>query len=135
MPRGYCLGQGLIPLGYSSSDDEEGPCELPDGGIVCGPHGLVYCGRCCTDYSAMNDELDDDDDDDDDDEDEDVWEDEDEESDEPSAYILPDLSSFAGNEKVRGTGKVFPSKFVPSNSNTAPLEEFPNRHQHIMVFR
>ncbi|KJK75380.1 hypothetical protein H634G_09398 [Metarhizium anisopliae BRIP 53293] len=25
MPRGYYLGQGLIPLGDHSSDDEEGP--------------------------------------------------------------------------------------------------------------
>ncbi|KAI1277423.1 ribonuclease H-like protein [Xylaria sp. FL0933] len=69
MPRGWYLGQGLIPLGYSSSDDEEGPCELPDGRIVCGPHGLVCCGRCCSDYSFMDD-IDDEMDDEDVDEDE-----------------------------------------------------------------
>ncbi len=40
MPRGWYLAQGLIPLDYSSSDDE-GPCELPNGRLVCGPHGLV----------------------------------------------------------------------------------------------
>ncbi|CAH0055703.1 unnamed protein product, partial [Clonostachys solani] len=69
MPRGYYLGQGLIPLGEHSSDDDEGPCELPDGRIVCGPHGLVICGKCCMDFSFMDevrDEADDDDDDDDD---------------------------------------------------------------------
>ncbi|KAJ4154118.1 hypothetical protein LMH87_010581 [Akanthomyces muscarius] len=43
MPRGWYLAQGLIPLGYSSSDDDEGPCELPNGRLVCGPHGLVQC--------------------------------------------------------------------------------------------
>ncbi|KAI0817158.1 hypothetical protein GGR55DRAFT_673000 [Xylaria sp. FL0064] len=64
MPRGWYFGQGLIRLGYSSSDDEEGPCELPDGRIVCGPHGLVCCGRCCSDYSFM-DEIDDESDDED----------------------------------------------------------------------
>lgn len=129
MPRGYYLGQGLIPLGYSSSDDEEGPCELPNGRIVCGPHGLVVCGRCCTDYSFMDDALDDDDDQDWDVEED---EDEDEEYDKPSEDIL--LQNL-GTEMVRGTGKVFPSKFVPSNSNTTPLEEFPNRHRHIQAVR
>ncbi|GAW14478.1 hypothetical protein ANO14919_038810 [Xylariales sp. No.14919] len=53
MPRGWYLAQGFIPLVPSSSDDEEGPCELPDGRIVCGPHGLVSCGRCCSDYSLV----------------------------------------------------------------------------------
>ncbi|KAH6646102.1 ribonuclease H-like domain-containing protein [Truncatella angustata] len=77
MPLGWYLAQGMVPLGPSSSDDEEGPCTLPNGRLVCGPHGLVTCGRCCTDYSFMDDVLseedehgrvDDDDDDDDDDE-------------------------------------------------------------------
>lgn len=124
MPRGYYLGQGLIPLGYSSSDDEEGPCELPNGRIVCGPHGLVVCGKCCTDYSEMDDGFDDD---------EEEYEDEDEEYDVVTVESLypPNL----GTEKVRGTGQVFPSKFVPFNSNMAPLEVFPNRHQHMRVFR
>lgn len=62
MPRGYYLGQGLIPLGYHSSDDEEGPCELPDGRVVCGPHGLVVCGKCCSDYSYMDDSEEDEED-------------------------------------------------------------------------
>ncbi|KAH9906518.1 ribonuclease H-like protein [Xylariomycetidae sp. FL2044] len=57
MPRGWYLAQGLIPLGEESSDDDEGPCELPSGRLVCGPHGLVICGRCCVDYSFMEDDL------------------------------------------------------------------------------
>lgn len=132
MPRGYYLGQGLIPLGYSSSDDEEGPCELPDGRIVCGPHGLVVCPRCYTDYSFMDDDVDDD-----------ILDDDNEvlsekkheltEADVVPEYLLRVRNS--STEMVRGTGQVFPSKFVPSNSNTAPLEAFPNRHQHIGIVR
>ncbi|KAI0532380.1 ribonuclease H-like protein [Xylaria digitata] len=57
MPRGWYLAQGLIPLGEDSSDDDEGPCELPDGRLVCGPHGFVVCGKCCVDYSFMEDVL------------------------------------------------------------------------------
>ncbi|KAK4147295.1 RNase H domain protein [Dichotomopilus funicola] len=57
MPIGWYLAQGLIPLGPDSSDDEEGPCELPDGRLVCGPHGFVVCGKCCVDYSFMDEVL------------------------------------------------------------------------------
>ncbi|KAI0968019.1 ribonuclease H-like protein [Xylaria arbuscula] len=57
MPRGYYLAEGLIPLGDHSSDDDEVPCELPDGRLVCGPHGLVVCYRCEVDYSVMEDIL------------------------------------------------------------------------------
>ncbi|KAK6221388.1 hypothetical protein LQW54_001489 [Pestalotiopsis sp. IQ-011] len=64
MPLGWYLAQGLIPLGPSSSDDEEGPCELPNGRLVCGPHGLVVCGKCCSDYSFMEDVLSNDEDED-----------------------------------------------------------------------
>lgn len=120
--------QDLIPLGYSSSDDEEGSCELPNGRLVCGPHGLVVCPRCSTDYSFIGDDLDDDD--------QDLPEEEDEY--EEVDLGRPERISRVMNwsdEMVRGTGKVFPSKFVPSNSDTAPLDEFPNRHQHIGIVR
>ncbi|KAJ2976158.1 hypothetical protein NUW58_g8160 [Xylaria curta] len=66
MPRGWYLAQGLIPLGEDSSDDDEGPCELPNGRLVCGPHGLVVCGRCCMDFSFMEDVLTDGEDEDED---------------------------------------------------------------------
>lgn len=130
MPRGYYLGQGLIPLGYSSSDDEEGPCKLPNGRTVCGPHGLVVCHKCCTDYSDVNDLLDDDDEDD---EDLRVEEYDDEEFDGKPGELLSRPNPE--NEKVKGISQVFPSKFVPPDSNMAPLEVFPNRHRHIGVFR
>ncbi|KAK8071167.1 hypothetical protein PG997_011370 [Apiospora hydei] len=109
MPPGRYLAQGLTPLGPDCGDHHDGPCELPDGRLVCGPHGLVICGKCCTDYSFMDEELREDDD-----------EDEDEAhsaaSDEvisireryPSAGRLP--FPFGGTEKRRGTGLVFPTK-------------------------
>lgn len=50
-----------MPLGPSSSDDEEGPCELPNGRLVCGPHGLLRCWKCCVNYVLNHDGEDDDD--------------------------------------------------------------------------
>jgi ribonuclease HI len=40
------------------------PVTLPDGRLVCGPHGLVICGYCTVDYSFMDEILAEDDDDD-----------------------------------------------------------------------
>jgi hypothetical protein len=42
---------------------------------------------------------------------------------------------WQGSDMVRGTGKVYPSKFEPSQSTATPLEEFPNRDRHNDVFR
>lgn len=64
MPLGWYFAQGLIPLGPSSGDDEEGPCRLPNGRLVCGPHGLVVCGKYCSDYSFTEDVLSNDEDED-----------------------------------------------------------------------
>ncbi|KAF4494921.1 Ribonuclease H [Fusarium agapanthi] len=36
----------------------DSPVELTDGRLVCGTHGLVVCGRCCVDYSFMDDVVD-----------------------------------------------------------------------------
>lgn len=32
--------------------------ELPDGKLVCTPHQLVICGKCCVDYSFMEERED-----------------------------------------------------------------------------
>lgn len=129
MPRGWYLAQGLIPLGYSSSDDEEGPCELPDGRLVCGPHGLVWCGKCCVDYSFMDEVLGHDSDDEDGDEDED--EDGDDLGSEVEANDLhPDDSGVR-----RGTGQVFPTEFAPPSASIAPLELFSGQKKHMLVTR
>jgi ribonuclease HI len=43
------------------------PIELPDGQLVCAPHYLTVCGKCCVDYSFLN-EINDDADEEDSDE-------------------------------------------------------------------
>ncbi|OAR02228.1 hypothetical protein LLEC1_03818 [Akanthomyces lecanii] len=134
MPLGWYLAQGLIPLGPSSSDDEEGPCELPNGRIVCGPHGFVQCGRCCTDYSFMDDVLDQDREDLDDEE-QDNEEQGDEEQDDANSHLPPQAFDYLSTEMVRGTGLVFPSKFRPPASHLSPMKLFSGRHQHLRVIR
>lgn len=119
MPRGYYLAQGLVPLGYHSSDDEEGPCELPNGRLVCGPHGLVRCGRCCTDYSFMDDILDE--------EDHNV-EDEDDFTPPvagPSTTSIPSRQS----EVAVSTRPSFPSRFQPRSTTQRPMELFCRRRR------
>ncbi|KAF2439067.1 ribonuclease H-like protein [Karstenula rhodostoma CBS 690.94] len=120
MPLGWYLAQGLIPLGESSSDDEEGPCELPDGRLVCGPHGLVICGKCCSDYSFMDDVLGEDEDEETDDELKEVMDatwgppgrrSQAQASNESEASDSHIPKEFLGTPKRRGTGRVFPTKF------------------------
>ncbi|KAH7126076.1 putative ribonuclease H1 [Dactylonectria macrodidyma] len=145
MPRGWYLAQGLIPLGYSSSDDEEGPCELPNGKLVCGPHGLVRCGRCCSDYSFMDDVLGEDrgdfDDDEHDDENYDDEDYDDEDHDDEDHDLAPDAASSAihdcslGPEAVKGTGLVFPSKFTPPANPLQPMELFCSRVRFMNLLR
>lgn len=132
MPLGWYLAQGLVPLGPSSSDDEEGPCTLPDGRVVCGPHGHELCYRCCTDYTPMNEDAREDDgvsEGDDDDYGDDFRV--------PLAMgaivlrePLPDP-----NVTTRGTGRVFPTKFFPPSPTVAPLELFSGRRQHMAISR
>jgi len=31
--------------------------ELPNGKMVCKPHKLVVCGKCCVDFSFMDEEV------------------------------------------------------------------------------
>ncbi|KAK4207590.1 RNase H domain protein [Rhypophila decipiens] len=157
-PLGWFLAQGMIPLGPDSSDDDEGPCELPDGRLVCGPHGLTVCGKCCVDYNFGNDvgadyhytagfaEV---------------------ESEEDAVHppstgpppasashrqqaratphaVAPDISA-PGLEDIlnpdplvehpKGTGRVFPSKFTPPSSAVTPQELFSGRRKIMLVTR
>lgn len=132
-PIGWYLAQGLIPLGYDSSDDDEGPAELPNGQLVCGPHGLVWCGRCCVDYSFMNEGLSSED------EDEDMDEDSDEDEDlpglvDPTSNLDP-VDSEPWNAMTRGTGRVFPKEFTPPSSSVTPSELFSGHRNHLKVTR
>ncbi|KAJ5743472.1 ribonuclease H1 [Penicillium manginii] len=130
MPRGWYLAQGLVPLNYSSSDDDEGPCELPNGRLVCGPHGLVQCSRCCSEYSFMDDvlgehreELEDDENDDEDHDLAPVGT--------PSTIGVPSL----GPDVMRGTGLVYPSKFGLCVSPLQPMELFRGRARFMNMVR
>ncbi|KAI0456511.1 ribonuclease H-like domain-containing protein [Xylaria acuta] len=124
MPLGWYLAQGLIPLAPSDSDDEEGPCELPDGRIVCGPHGFVSCGKCCTDYSFMDDVLSNDEDEDEDDL----------EMPNLNPNTVPIPGSF-GDEKRRGTGRVFPTVFNPPSAQVQPTDLFHGKATYARVTR
>ncbi|KAK6956617.1 hypothetical protein Daesc_001896 [Daldinia eschscholtzii] len=128
MPLGWYLAQGLYPLGPSSSDDEEGPCELPNGRIVCGPHGLVVCGKCCTDYSFMDEEEE---------------EEEEEDKDEDVDDHFGRRSSVEENipqppsdpEERKGTGRVIPTRFIPPTDSIIPTELFPGQRTYLNITR
>ncbi|KAI0104488.1 ribonuclease H-like protein [Daldinia grandis] len=134
MPLGWYLAQGLYPLGPSSSDDEEGPCELPNGRIVCGPHGFVVCGKCCTNYSFMGSSSDEDEfyDNDDDCDDEDGDENENEDKG-PTDDLNP--PPVHGTERRRGTGQVIPKRFVPPTSSIMPTELFRGQGTYLQLSR
>lgn len=129
MPLGWYLAQGLIPIVPHSSDDEEGPCELPDGRIVCGPHGLVQCGRCRTAYSFMDDDVDEHAEHLDDDEildgERPAGERSDDKRDHEGHHLPPQGPDEMGPEMVRGTGLVFPTRF--QLGHRPPMELFSGR--------
>ena len=120
MPLGWYYAQGLIPIGYDSSDDDDSPCELPDGRMVCGPHGLVVCGKCCVDFSFMDEDANHEDDEEDDEE-----EDEDLPINDGNEY-KPVQFDF-GMENRRGSGRAFPTKFIPPADSTLPTDLFLGR--------
>lgn len=121
MPIGWYLAQGLYPLSPSSSDDEEGPCTLPNGQIVCGPHGRVFCPKCGTCYPTVDESSGDDEDED---------EDEDDQDDDGSIEDLAVKTSVGGREMRRGSGRVFPTQFTPPTNPHTPTELFPGKAAH-----
>ncbi|KAK7946833.1 uncharacterized protein PG986_011154 [Apiospora aurea] len=140
MPLGWYLAQGMYPLAPDSSDDEEGPCELPDGRVVCGPHGFVVCGKCCSDYSFMEEVLNEDEDEDDDEDDEEALEEIarrvqgicTQPPPPPADHVR---SPVRGTEKRRGTGLAFPTKFCPPSPTTTPAEVFSGRRAWMRAIR
>jgi ribonuclease HI len=121
MPLGFYLGQGLIPLVEHSSDDEEGPCTLPDGRVVCGPHGLVVCGKCCTAYDfeevfpqhESDKEMDYDDD----------------------IINLESMLDKLRIKVVKGTGRVFPTRYKPRATFQDPMDLFSGRRSYLSINR
>lgn len=114
----------------SDSDDGMGPVELPDGRLICRPHGLVVCGRCCVDYSFMDE----------------VLEDSDERAEREAEELYNQLSPESRAEIDarwgppspilsvnsdhtdairRGTGRVLPTTFVPPSPTSTPDNLFP----------
>lgn len=138
MPLGWYLAQGLYPLGPSSSDDEEGPCELPDGRLVCGPHGLVICYKCTVDYSFMDDVLA-----------ADKYDEDKEEEEDGGGQKDTSVKKAAGDnhvddaisnpldpfEKRRGNGSVIASKFTPPLGETNPMQVFKGQRTYANLTR
>ncbi|KAM7197958.1 rnase h domain protein [Naviculisporaceae sp. PSN 640] len=136
-PIGWYLAQGMIPLGEDSSDDDEGPAELPDGRLVCGPHGRVVCHRCCVDFSFMEErflrsgsafydaafysESDDD-----------AFSDT-----EPAFVPRGESARVVDDDRKpkRGSGRVFPAKFQPPSTSVTPQELFSGRMKFMEVKR
>ncbi|KAI1028236.1 hypothetical protein LB503_002053 [Fusarium chuoi] len=98
----------------------DSPVELPDGRLVCGNHGLVVCGRCCVDYSFMDDVLDDDS----------IEgrvrrpEEYEDDLDRAGSLDIERLDPIRRMEISRGSGSVLPTVFVPPPSAT-PQSLFP----------
>jgi hypothetical protein len=51
-----------------------------------------------------------------------------------SDHNAPEIPGFS-TKMIRGTGQVFPSKFVPPTETMKPMEVFASRHQHINITR
>lgn len=120
--------------------------ELPDGQLVCREHLLIYCGKCCVDFTFMVDDFADDDDHQDELEEDDAYEieqpsihqgffrldDSTDESEEPSirmgGYRIPsppsDEDDFGMPKIKRGTGRVLPTTFKPPTPSATPMEVF-----------
>ncbi|SCO24419.1 unnamed protein product [Fusarium fujikuroi] len=82
--------------------------ELDDGRLVCSSHGLVICGRCCVDYSFMDNGS----------------ENSDDEPYQPanvSSRLEPSQNNAFNDLNFslrKGTGKVLPTVFMPPSSAT-----------------
>lgn len=139
-PSGFILVQRMAHYADDSdSDDGIGPVELPDGRLICRPHGLTVCPYCCVDFSFMDEVL------------EDSGEEFERETNElyeqlsdgaraeidarwgpPQINTRPRIIEFESSESDldtirRGTGRVFPTKFTPPLETSTPEQLFPAR--------
>ncbi|KAF4581097.1 RNase H domain protein [Ophiocordyceps camponoti-floridani] len=81
-----------LPSGYPQG---LGPIELPDGRLICRPHGLTVCGYCCVDFNFDNEEF---------------------------SEGSDDELEMDGPR--RGSGRVFPTKFIPPSTTSTPRDLF-----------
>lgn len=77
------------------------PVELPDGRLVCGPHGLVVCHTCAVDFT-LEDESD------------------------GKSHPLEALARMLppNRDLILGTGSVIPTKFIPPSRGDTPQSLF-----------
>ncbi|KAF5596049.1 ribonuclease H [Fusarium subglutinans] len=111
----------------------DSPVELADGRLVCGTHSLVVYGRCCVDYSFMDDVVD-----------EDsiegrvrLPEEYEDDLDHAGSLDIERLDPIRRMEMSIGRGSVLPTVFVPPPSAT-PQSLFPagdSRKAHPPVAR
>lgn len=105
--------------------DDDGPIRLPSGRLICSPHHLVVCHRCCVDYSFMDEILSDQDDNDESSSPstESDWE----EDERVNPFSLGPVIFAPGGpsgDLTRGTGRVLPTKFLPPSTSCKPKEMF-----------
>ncbi|KAI2642235.1 ribonuclease H-like protein [Xylaria nigripes] len=154
MPLARYYTEGLVPLGYASSDDDESPFELPDGQLVCGLHGLITCYKCTVDFSFLYEDLEQDQDDSSLDEEAEakywrlppevrgqvdaIYGPREVGSGNPSAAHAAPTNSDAftfGPKKHRGTGRVFPTNFNPPSASIQPTELFTGKATYANITR
>lgn len=147
----FVLGPTWV-VNRGRSDNEKGTRKLPDHRLVCRPHGLIVCGSCCVDYSFMDEALGNGHDSEDESE-EDYPAQENEMPDRvmdvpgflerwnrstnhSTATQAPQLPADAfGSTLRRGTGRVFPTKFISPNASVTPGDLFSGRRPHMRIVR
>ncbi|KAI1091705.1 ribonuclease H-like domain-containing protein [Rostrohypoxylon terebratum] len=107
-PLGWWVAQGYLCYRLDGQD-HRGPCELPDGRVVCGPHGCGVCKKCDSDYTGINYYL--------------VERRKNARNFNPYANSMFPMESTAIPK--REIGAVFPTEFVPLGGSKIPTELFP----------
>ncbi|XDG01664.1 hypothetical protein ABKA04_001279 [Annulohypoxylon sp. FPYF3050] len=106
-PRGWWYAQGYL-CHLIDGHNEEGPCELPDGRVVCGPHGNNgVCEKCDSDYTNYNLLI--------------GLINKAKQFNPYSDSMLPIDPTATANREI---GNVFPTEFIPPGGSNRPTELF-----------
>ncbi|TRX90105.1 hypothetical protein FHL15_009024 [Xylaria flabelliformis] len=121
MPCAWYIAR-LLPLVSSNDDDKGGPSKRSVSQLVCGPHGLVICEKCRTDYRSMDDVL---------------SNDEGENEGKSLSYVIgPNHGPTTFHDECRrGTGRVFPTVFTPPSTLLKPTDLFPGMATYARITR